>query len=61
MYDCFSLNDSLLSSSNVLVLPDGPKIGSINLSPRYDCRMHSDASGRIWLEEIENMIKKVNV
>ena len=36
-------------------LPDGPKVGSINLSPRGDWRMPSDASSRMWLEEIERL------
>ena len=34
-------------------LPDGPKVGSVTLSPRADWRMPSDASSRAWLEEIE--------
>ena len=34
-------------------LPDGPKIGSICLSPRGDWRMPSDASSNLWLAEIE--------
>ena len=34
-------------------LPDGPKVGSVTLSPRGDWRMPSDASARLWLEEIE--------
>lgn len=29
-------------------LPDGPKVGSVNLSPRGDWRMPSDASDRVW-------------
>jgi len=29
-------------------MPDGPKVGSINLSPRGDWRMPSDASGEAW-------------
>ncbi len=33
-------------------LPDGPKVGSVTLSPRGDFRMPSDASSRLWLEEI---------
>ena len=33
-------------------LPDGPKVGSICLSPRGDWRMPSDASATIWLNEI---------
>jgi NAD+ synthase (glutamine-hydrolysing) len=31
-------------------LPDGPKVGSISLSPRGDWRMPSDAAARAWLE-----------
>jgi NAD+ synthase (glutamine-hydrolysing) len=34
-------------------LPDGPKVGSVSLSPRGDWRMPSDASGREWLEDID--------
>ena len=34
-------------------MPDGVKVGNISLSPRGDWRMPSDASGRIWLEEVE--------
>lgn len=34
-------------------LPDGPKIGSVALSPRGDLRMPSDACARHWLEEVE--------
>ena len=34
-------------------LPDGPKVGSVTLSPRGDWRMPSDASVRLWKEEIE--------
>ena len=36
-------------------MPDGVKVGTIALSPRGDWRMPSDASGKIWLEEIENL------
>ncbi len=32
-------------------LPDGPKVGSVNLSPRGDWRMPSDAAAAAWLEE----------
>lgn len=35
-------------------LPDGPKVGSVSLSPRGDWRMPSDASNNLWLKEIEN-------
>lgn len=34
-------------------LPDGPKVGSVSLSPRGDWRMPSDASYNIWLKECE--------
>ena len=34
-------------------LPDGPKVGSVTLSPRGDWRMPSDASARLWLDEID--------
>ena len=34
-------------------LPDGPKVGSVALSPRGDWRMPSDASYNIWLKECE--------
>jgi len=34
-------------------LPDGPKVGSVSLSPRGDWRMPSDASPDAWLRELE--------
>ncbi|MCD7937739.1 MAG: NAD(+) synthase [Tannerellaceae bacterium] len=36
-------------------LPDGPKVGSISLSPRGDFRMPSDASSSLWLEEVAHL------
>lgn len=36
-------------------LPDGPKVGTISLSPRGDWRMPSDASARLWLEELDKL------
>lgn len=36
-------------------MPDGPKVGSINLSPRGDWRMPSDAIGKQWIEEAEQL------
>lgn len=36
-------------------LPDGPKVGSVAVSPRGDLRMPSDASSRIWMEELESL------
>ena len=35
-------------------LPDGPKVGSVSLSPRGDWRMPSDAVARVWLDEMNN-------
>ena len=34
-------------------LPDGPKVGSVTLSPRGDWRMPSDASAELWLEQVK--------
>ena len=34
-------------------LPDGPKVGTVTLSPRSDWRMPSDASASAWIEEAE--------
>ena len=36
-------------------LPDGPKVGSVTLSPRADWRMPSDASNALWLKELERL------
>ena len=36
-------------------LPDGPKVGSISLSPRSDWRMPSDASAELWIKECESL------
>lgn len=36
-------------------LPDGPKVGALCLSPRSDWRMPTDASSRIWMEEVEKL------
>ena len=36
-------------------MPDGPKVGSVAVSPRGDLRMPSDAVSRLWLEELENL------
>lgn len=40
-------------------LPDGPKVGSVSLSPRGDWRMPSDACVRIWIEKLEELEKKL--
>lgn len=39
-------------------LPDGPKVGSVAVSPRGDLRMPSDACSDIWLREIDALILK---
>ena len=36
-------------------LPDGPKVGSVAVSPRGDLRMPSDACVNTWLEELDNL------
>ena len=41
-------------------LPDGPKVGSVNLSPRGDWRMPSDASAEIWMKELDELEEKPN-
>lgn len=40
-------------------MPDGPKVGSINLSPRGDWRMPSDVSKKLWIDEIIILEKEV--
>ncbi len=35
-------------------LPDGPKVGSVSLSPRGDWRMPSDAESQAWLKDVES-------
>jgi NAD+ synthase (glutamine-hydrolysing) len=35
-------------------LPDGPKVGTVSLSPRGDWRMPSDAEAAVWLEELNH-------
>lgn len=37
-------------------LPDGPKVGSVNLSPRGDWRMPSDASIALWQKQLDSLI-----
>ncbi len=36
-------------------LPDGPKVGSVAVSPRGDLRMPSDAARRIWMDDLEKI------
>ncbi len=38
-------------------MPDGPKVGSVSLSPRGDWRMPSDASAALWLAELDRCEK----
>lgn len=38
-------------------LPDGPKVGSVSVSPRGDLRMPSDASSALWMKELEMLSK----
>ncbi|MBN1374983.1 MAG: NAD(+) synthase [Dehalococcoidia bacterium] len=40
-------------------LPEGPKVGSVSLSPRGDWRMPSDARPALWLEDIERVYTKL--
>ncbi|MBP5492661.1 MAG: NAD(+) synthase [Clostridiales bacterium] len=36
-------------------MPDGPKVGSVDLSPRGDLKMPSDAAYQVWLEELKSV------
>lgn len=36
-------------------LPDGPKVGTVALSPRGDWRMPSDACANLWLDQLERL------
>ena len=36
-------------------LPDGPKVGTVAVSPRGDLRMPSDACVRIWMEQVDKL------
>lgn len=36
-------------------MPDGVKVGSVSLNPRGDWRMPSDATARLWLEEVDGL------
>lgn len=37
-------------------MPDGPKVGSVSLSPRGDWRMPSDAVAKVWMDELNDKI-----
>jgi NAD+ synthase (glutamine-hydrolysing) len=40
-------------------MPDGPKVGSVALSPRGDWRMPSDASAAVWLDELATIAEQI--
>jgi len=40
-------------------MPDGPKVGSVALSPRGDWRMPSDASAALWLQELDELQQSI--
>ncbi len=40
--------------------PEGPKIGSVSLSPRGDWRMPSEAEARLWLDDMEAMYRRLD-
>ena len=40
-------------------MPDGPKVGTVSLSPRGDLRMPSDASSHEWMKQLDR-IKEIN-
>lgn len=40
-------------------LPDGPKVGSVAVSPRGDLRMPSDASNELWIKDLEKIKKSL--
>ncbi|MFZ2359313.1 MAG: NAD(+) synthase [Anaerolineae bacterium] len=40
-------------------MPDGPKVGSVALSPRGDWRMPSDASAAVWLDELAAVSEQI--
>ncbi len=39
-------------------LPDGPKVGSVAVSPRGDLRMPSDACAKLWLDELDGVMSE---
>jgi NAD+ synthase (glutamine-hydrolysing) len=40
-------------------MPEGPKVGSVSLSPRGDWRMPSDADPAPWLEDLDDMYRRL--
>jgi NAD+ synthase (glutamine-hydrolysing) len=41
-------------------VPDGPKVGSVALSPRGDWRMPSDATATLWLDEVAQVVAGID-
>ena len=41
-------------------MPDGPKVGTVSLSPRGDWRMPSDASATLWLDQLDALAKDLS-
>lgn len=41
-------------------MPDGPKVGTVTLSPRGDWRMPSDAKGKIWFKQLDDLNEVFN-
>ena len=42
-------------------LPDGPKVGSVAVSPRGDLRMSSDSSAAMWMEQLDRMKEELKL
>ena len=42
-------------------LPDGPKVGSVAVSPRGDLRMPSDASPAVWMAELDSLKERLGL
>lgn len=42
-------------------LPDGPKVGSVAVSPRGDLRMPTDASVNLWIQELEELKEELGL
>ena len=40
-------------------LPDGPKVGTVTLSPRGDWRMPSDACASLWLAQVDELEQQI--
>lgn len=42
-------------------LPDGPKVGSVAVSPRGDLRMPTDASVHLWMQELDELKEELSI